>query len=116
MTWNGQVNIHLDAVQSMLKNADGLLDEAAGINSNHANVTSGLVEGGLGGVVKNAAVNVGQEREGAFNSLHQRNTQVLYQNPSTAVQHYASGQDNAHRAMNVNVYSSGGAIDGAINV
>jgi hypothetical protein len=115
MTWNGQVNVSIDALQSMLKNTDGLLDEQAGINSTHNNVSSGLVDGGLQGVVRSSAISVGQEREGSFNTLHQRNQQVLYANPSTALQHYVNGQDSAHSAMNVNAYTSSGAMDGAIN-
>ena len=109
MTGN-QVQVDLAALQALNQFTDHSQQEQANTSSTHSQRNVGVVQAGLAGTVRSAALSVGQERDDAWRHVHDGN-QLLVQNNSQALGAYGDGQDSAHSAMSQQSYGAAGVIN-----
>ncbi|GAB3465077.1 hypothetical protein [Actinophytocola sediminis] len=107
-----QVNVGLDALQSLTNFTDHSQQEQHDFNKAHSTRNTENATSGLAGSTQNAAFAVGQERDAHWNSNVLPRLQQLVENNTMATSAYYDGQNTASGAMTQHSYGVGSVING----
>lgn len=107
-----EVNVGLDALQSLTNFTDHSQQEQHDFNKAHSVRNTENAQTGLAGSTQNAAFAVGQERDAHWNSNVLPRLQMLVENNTAATGAYYDGQDSTTHAMTQHSYGIGSVING----
>jgi len=105
-----QVVVDFASLQSLTSFTESSQQDQANASSSYSQRASDTVSTGLAGTVRNAAVSVGQERDGHWRQTQDGNQRLVDNNRRAAAQ-YGDGQDSAHSAMTRTSYGTGSVIN-----
>jgi hypothetical protein len=107
-----EVNVGLDALQSLTNFTDHSQNEQNDFNKAHSVRNTENAQSGLAGSTQHAAFAVGQERDAHWNSNVLPRLQMLVENNTMATSAYYDGQDSTTNAMTQHNYGIGSVING----
>jgi len=107
-----QINVGLDALQSLTNFTEHSQTEQNDFNKAHSVRNNESATSGLAGSVQHAAFGVGQERDAHWNSRVLPQLQQLVENNTMATSAYHEGQGATTNTMQQHTYGVGSVING----